>query len=302
LETWYTVERKNALEGLKTGNLQISTSCGVLTEGFDEPSISCIIMARPTRFKGLYIQCVGRGLRLHPSKEDCLVLDFADEGHNLETTISFSKAIPEVQEKKNQESQEEKGKRNHQLHITRNCDEEFDLIGTAKFIWVSIGDGEWSLEDDNRNEIIISPKETGYVAQVLWKEGGKNWVVENPIPLEYCFGCCEDFARKRFKLDFASTDSPWVKRRDQATTGQVTTLSKKGISAENLSKSEASIKIREVFAKERKSRRNMQTTPATEKQISFLRRIGISTTEDMSKLEAKRTIADWRKNKKPVKT
>ena len=172
LETWYTVERKNALEGLKTGNLQISTSCGVLTEGFDEPSISCIIMARPTRFKGLYIQCVGRGLRLHPSKEDCLVLDFADEGHNLETTISFSKAIPEVQEKKNQESQEEKGKRNHQLHITRNCDEEFDLIGTAKFIWVSIGDGEWSLEDDNRNEIIISPKETGYVAQVLWAASG----------------------------------------------------------------------------------------------------------------------------------
>jgi len=50
----------------------------VLTEGFDDPGVSCIAMARPTRSEGLYAQCVGRGTRLHPGKKDCLILDFAD--------------------------------------------------------------------------------------------------------------------------------------------------------------------------------------------------------------------------------
>ena len=50
----------------------------MLTEGFDDPEVSCIAMARPTRSEGLYAQCVGRGTRRHPGKRDCLVLDFAD--------------------------------------------------------------------------------------------------------------------------------------------------------------------------------------------------------------------------------
>jgi hypothetical protein len=50
----------------------------VLTEGFDDPGVSCIAMARPTRSEGLYAQCVGRGTRLFPEKKDCLILDFVD--------------------------------------------------------------------------------------------------------------------------------------------------------------------------------------------------------------------------------
>jgi len=50
----------------------------VLTEGFDDPGVSCIAMARPTRSEGLYAQCVGRGTRLAEGKRDCLILDFVD--------------------------------------------------------------------------------------------------------------------------------------------------------------------------------------------------------------------------------
>lgn len=35
---------------------QVLTNCMILTEGFDEPSVSCVVMARPTRSKGLYMQ------------------------------------------------------------------------------------------------------------------------------------------------------------------------------------------------------------------------------------------------------
>jgi ATP-dependent helicase IRC3 len=70
--------RRDALEQFRKGNTRVLTNVGVLTEGFDDPEVSAIAMARPTRSEGLYAQCVGRGTRLYPGKKDCLVLDFVD--------------------------------------------------------------------------------------------------------------------------------------------------------------------------------------------------------------------------------
>jgi len=70
--------RAKALEDFRTGKTHVLTNVAVLTEGFDDPGVSCVAMARPTRSAGLYAQCVGRGTRLHPDKRDCLVLDFVD--------------------------------------------------------------------------------------------------------------------------------------------------------------------------------------------------------------------------------
>src|SRR3954469_12083844 len=70
--------RAEALADFRAGRVQVLTNVGVLTEGFDDPGVSCVAMARPTRSEGLYAQCVGRGTRLHPGKADCLVLDFVD--------------------------------------------------------------------------------------------------------------------------------------------------------------------------------------------------------------------------------
>jgi hypothetical protein len=70
--------RKKALLDFREGRTAALTNVGVLTEGFDDPGVSCIAMARPTRSEGLYAQCVGRGTRLFPGKRDCLILDFVD--------------------------------------------------------------------------------------------------------------------------------------------------------------------------------------------------------------------------------
>ena len=50
---------------------------GVLTTGFNAPAVDLIAMLRPTKSAGLYVQMAGRGTRLAPGKENCLVLDFA---------------------------------------------------------------------------------------------------------------------------------------------------------------------------------------------------------------------------------
>lgn len=72
-----TAERTDIYERFHTGEINTLVSVNVLTEGFDEPTVDCVLMARPTKLAHVYIQCVGRGLRPSPDtgKKDCLVLD-----------------------------------------------------------------------------------------------------------------------------------------------------------------------------------------------------------------------------------
>lgn len=60
----------------KDGNLKYLININVFTTGFDAPIIDAVAMLRPTQSPGLYYQMVGRGFRLNPGKEDCLILDF----------------------------------------------------------------------------------------------------------------------------------------------------------------------------------------------------------------------------------
>lgn len=71
-------ERRQILSDFKSGAVTVLVNVGVLTEGFDEPSIEAIILAKPTRSSLLYTQIVGRGTRLFEGKEHCMIIDIAD--------------------------------------------------------------------------------------------------------------------------------------------------------------------------------------------------------------------------------
>jgi len=70
-------ERDRIVERFKAGELHAICNISVYVEGFNARQVDCIVLLRPTLSKGLYCQSVGRGLRKHPDKEDCLVLDYA---------------------------------------------------------------------------------------------------------------------------------------------------------------------------------------------------------------------------------
>lgn len=70
-------ERDAILAAYKAGRLRCVTNANVLTTGFDAPGTDLVALLRPTKSIGLYVQMVGRGTRLAPGKDDCLVLDFA---------------------------------------------------------------------------------------------------------------------------------------------------------------------------------------------------------------------------------
>ncbi|NNF97851.1 MAG: DEAD/DEAH box helicase [Desulfobacteraceae bacterium] len=79
--------RESILRDFRNGKIRVLANCMVLTEGYDEPSVSGIILARPTQSALLYTQMIGRGTRLYPGKENVTVVDVVDatRDHSLTT-------------------------------------------------------------------------------------------------------------------------------------------------------------------------------------------------------------------------
>jgi superfamily II DNA or RNA helicase len=77
--------RKQILDDFDADRYNVLCNSMLLTEGWDCPSVDCIIVLRPTKIRSLYSQMVGRGTRLHPGKEYLLLLDFLwhTEKHEL---------------------------------------------------------------------------------------------------------------------------------------------------------------------------------------------------------------------------
>lgn len=88
-------ERRAILARYASGETQVLCNAMVLTEGFDAPTTSCVIVARPTKSKPLFQQMVGRGLRVDPERpwaeQDCLVMVVAGaEMHDLRSLVDLT--------------------------------------------------------------------------------------------------------------------------------------------------------------------------------------------------------------------
>ena len=71
-----STDRKEALADFDAGKYNVLCNSMLLTEGWDCPSVDCVVVLRPTKVRSLYSQMVGRGTRLSPDKTDLLLLDF----------------------------------------------------------------------------------------------------------------------------------------------------------------------------------------------------------------------------------
>lgn len=79
-------DRKETLEWFdRAGAGAVLCNAMLLTEGWDCPSVDCVVVLRPTKIRSLYAQMIGRGTRLSPGKENLLILDFLwlCQRHNL---------------------------------------------------------------------------------------------------------------------------------------------------------------------------------------------------------------------------
>lgn len=69
-------DRREVLADFDAGKYNVLCNSMLLTEGWDCPSVDCVVVLRPTKVRSLYSQMVGRGTRLAPGKTDLLLLDF----------------------------------------------------------------------------------------------------------------------------------------------------------------------------------------------------------------------------------
>ena len=69
-------DRRQVLADFEAGAYNVLCNSMLLTEGWDCPSVDCVVVLRPTKVRSLYSQMVGRGTRLSPGKKDLLLLDF----------------------------------------------------------------------------------------------------------------------------------------------------------------------------------------------------------------------------------
>lgn len=78
-------DRSEVLQDFEDGKYNVLCNSMLLTEGWDCPSVDCVVVLRPTKVRALYSQMVGRGTRLSPGKENLLLLDFLwhTERHEL---------------------------------------------------------------------------------------------------------------------------------------------------------------------------------------------------------------------------
>jgi len=76
-------DRDSVIRKFKNGHYRALVNVNILTTGFDDPEIDLIALLRPTKSPVLHVQMIGRGLRIAPDKEHCLVLDFGGNTNRL---------------------------------------------------------------------------------------------------------------------------------------------------------------------------------------------------------------------------
>lgn len=96
-----SANREQVLKDFDAGRYNVLCNSMLLTEGWDCPSVDCVIVLRPTKVRSLYSQMIGRGTRLYPGKDHLLVLDFLwhTARHELCHPASLVTQNPEVSDR-----------------------------------------------------------------------------------------------------------------------------------------------------------------------------------------------------------
>lgn len=174
-------DRARTLRAYQHGELQVLTNCMVLTEGFDAPWTSCVVVARPTKSPGLYCQMVGRGLRLSPEtgKKDALVLDVmgASTRHQLASIVDLTtQATGAARDGKSLSEMVRETTEAKQHVMLRAAEwEDIELFGRSSSRWLRTPAGTWFIPVTDDAFLFLaraSPAGSGYLVRRWTKSHG----------------------------------------------------------------------------------------------------------------------------------
>jgi len=213
-------ERRRLLKAFARGEIPVITNCMVLTEGFDDPAVDCLLLARPTASKGLYIQMVGRGLRLYPDKQDCLILDLVDNS-NRHTLVGIADLDPKVKKKMELEKAVGKAQEGKAFCLDRNTAAELldkeleqkELFDPNAFHWAR-GKHGWAASLGNRRTLYIRCIRQGRTQKELYRpflieEGTIRPLTIKPVSLDLAFGIANGVLRDQGTELLYQPDAFW---------------------------------------------------------------------------------------------
>ena len=219
-------ERRAILARFHSGETAVLSNCAVLTEGYDEPLIDAIIVARPTKSKPLYAQMVGRGTRIAPGKADCVVLDLVgatDRFDLITLPLMFGLSTAKAQAKLESEGALEAAEEEEYILTGQAKREsyEVDLFGRKdRLAWTPVGPGSWTLPVDG-GQLVVEAWRDSFSVVRYWNDRSPADVLAVGLDLGYAMGIAEDVARKSAPA-LADPKAPW--RGKPATDRQLATL------------------------------------------------------------------------------
>lgn len=249
-------DRRRILESFRRGEIQVLANCQVLTEGFDAPGTSCILMCRPTRSDGAYLQMMGRGLRPAMGQaqpgEDCLILDFLPaETRNIVMAgdvLRLPKEVTRAVIKEVEAGEVQAGFTFDGVHFNSNGSaleiiaRELDYLQNTPFGWdqrdgwlvLSLGTDENHV---NRT-LAITPRDGDGPCKLLGLKSGKGVRSEILHLAEGAFDDVSDMARRYAEKwgdgTLTQKERGWM--RQPVSEGQVTTLQRFGFKHDTLAK------------------------------------------------------------------
>ena len=281
-----TDERQDILSRYARHEVQMLTNVGVLTEGWDVPDTDIIMMARPTKSRGLYVQCAGRGLRTAPGKKDCLLVDFVDVAKKHDLCGFGTLAGKSINCRSGKSMLEEIERAERKQYARGVClppqSEEFDVFNRSQYVWNKIGQ-HYKLSLFGDAALWCKCLDDGFAPIYVSSSRDVQTLTDGLLPLDYCMGVCEDYARKMNGAKYALKTAGW--RNAPATEKQLNMLQKNGLSyPDEISKGEAAELINQLL--------NVEATP---KQVYFISRYGLhASPELLTKQEAGRIISEYK--------
>ena len=282
--------REDMFRRFRTGELRAVVNFGVLTEGFDEPSVDAIVLARPTQSQSLYIQMVGRGLRLHPGKRDCLVLDVADssERHPLvQLPTLLGRAIRDEEEAARKRGsaaatpglpESPADESSKQLSLGHDLvAQQVELI--SRYVWQSFGDG-WLLPLADEALRLVPAGNGMWRCFRVDKTGKMEALHPEPLQLDWAQGIAENVARGSGSSALIKKNARWQK--DLATDAQIKLLQKLHLPVpDGVTKGEAKRLIDE---------RLWSMKMPSQNQVAFLQHLGVPVPDGLTREHAKKLI------------
>lgn len=215
-------DRRRVLDDFRRERIQILSGCMVLTEGFDEPGVDCVVLARPTRSRGLYVQIAGRALRTCPGKHDALLLDVvgASVRHSLITGVELfsDKTLTEKDDQGNVDDETEDDLDAGQMDAREALGmadgplvaTEIDLFADSSMAWLRTRAGVFFLAAGERYIAIVSGERGGYDVTAMHKTQLRTgrWVVRQVADLSYAMAWAEGEVTAGEKMT-ASRERSW---------------------------------------------------------------------------------------------